>query len=89
MAGPTGLWHTRAMDLSQRKWWVRTPEGEQGPIPEDEFQDQLRAGDIPLHAELKSNFMDEWKPLLDVISSDESFHRRSTTPPPVDVPEEE
>jgi hypothetical protein len=76
------------MDLSERKWWVRTPEGEEGPIEEEDFQDQLRAGNVPLHAEIKSNMMNEWKPLLEVISSDESFHRRST-PPPIDLPEEE
>jgi hypothetical protein len=75
------------MDLSQRKWWVRTDEGEEGPIDEEDFQERLRAGDVPLHAELKSNQMDEWKPLLEVISSDESFHRRST-PPPIDIPDE-
>lgn len=88
MAQVVGLWHTRGMDLSQRKWWVRTPEGEEGPISEDDFQDRLRAGNVPLHAEIKSNYMDEWKPLLDVISSDESFHRRST-PPPVDLPDDQ
>jgi hypothetical protein len=77
------------METSERKWWTRTPEdGEQGPIEEEDFQERLRSGKVPLHAELKSNLMDDWQPLLDVISNDESFHRRST-PPPVDIPDEE
>jgi hypothetical protein len=71
------------MDIDKREWWVRTPDGEEGPIPEETFQERLRSGGIPLHSEIKSNYMDEWKPLLEIVSSDETFHRRSTPPPPV------
>ena len=72
------------MDIEQRTWLVRTADGvEQGPFSEDEFQDRLRAGDIPLFYQIKSNQMNDWKPILDVITSDESFHRTSTMPPPL------
>ena len=76
------------MDISKREWWVRSAGGEEGPIPEETFQDRLRAGDIPLQSEIKSNYMDDWKPLLEIVSSDETFHRRSTPPPPVPVEDE-
>ena len=71
------------MDTSKRIWWIREPGGaERGPVPEDEFQDTLRDGKIPLGSEIKSNYMDAWRPLLEVVSSDETFIRPSTMPPP-------
>jgi hypothetical protein len=69
------------MSLENRQWWVRVRGVEEGPIPEDVFQDRLRAGEFPLGAEIKSSEMAKWEPLIEVISRDESFHRRSTAPP--------
>lgn len=69
------------MDVSNRKWWIRTAEGEEGPVCEDPFQDRLRAGLIPLNSMVKSNFMDAWQPLLAIVSTDETFRRPSTIPP--------
>ena len=40
------------MDVSKREWWVRGPDGAEGPIPEETFQDRLRSGDIPLQSEI-------------------------------------
>ena len=71
------------MDIAERTWWVLSTEGaEEGPIPEEEFQERLRAGKIPLGAKIKSNFMSDWEDLLKVITADESFRRPSTMPPP-------
>ena len=71
------------MDTSKRTWVIKTPEGgEEGPFSEDEFQDRLRAGDIPLHYQIKSNFMAGYQPLLLVISTDSTFRRESSMPPP-------
>ncbi|MBN2340591.1 MAG: DUF4339 domain-containing protein [Deltaproteobacteria bacterium] len=71
------------MDITNRTWMVKTNKGEtQGPFPEDQFQERLRAGEIPFYYYLKSSEMDDWQPLLDVISSDDSFRRPSTMPPP-------
>ncbi len=62
---------------------LRLPDGNQdGPLSEDEFQDRLRAGKLPLSASVKSNGMQEWKPLLEVVSTDETFLRPSSMPPP-------
>lgn len=49
---------------------------------EELFQERLRAGKIPLMAEVKSNYMENWEPLLTYISNDETFRRPSTLPPP-------
>jgi hypothetical protein len=69
------------MDVSTRKWWIRIGDTEKGPLTEDEFQNQLRAGEISLKAEVKSSLMSTWEPLLAVVSSDKTFRRRSTVPP--------
>jgi hypothetical protein len=70
------------MDIEKRTWMIRSNNGEtQGPFKEDEFQEKLRAGEIPFYYHLKSNLMNEWKPLLDVVSTDETFRRPSTLPP--------
>jgi hypothetical protein len=70
------------MDIEKRTWMIRSNNGEtQGPFNEDEFQEKLRAGEIPFYYHLKSNHMNEWKPLLDVVSTDETFRRPSTLPP--------
>ncbi|MDD5307828.1 MAG: hypothetical protein PHU25_10950 [Deltaproteobacteria bacterium] len=69
------------MGVENRQWWVRIRDAEEGPIPESAFQDRLRAGEFPLGAEIKSSEMAGFEPLIDVISKDESFHRRSTAPP--------
>ena len=62
---------------------VKSDKGvKQGPFPEEIFQEKLRAGDIPYYFSLKSNQMKEWQPLLEVVSSDETFRRASTLPPP-------
>ena len=70
------------MDVTTRKWWIRIGDVEQGPMNEDEFQEKLRAGDISLKAVVKSNFMNDWEPLLKYISYDETFRRPSAVPPP-------
>jgi hypothetical protein len=69
------------MDITNRKWWIRTADNEEGPIDEDSFQDRLRAGLIPLNSKIKSNMMDGWQPLLAIVSTDETFRRPSTIPP--------
>lgn len=69
------------MDVSTRKWWIRIGNEETGPFDEDLFQDKLRAGEISLRSEVKSNFMSNWEPLLSVVSKDETFRRRSSVPP--------
>ena len=69
------------MDVTNRKWWIRIGDVEEGPLGEDEFQEKLRAGDISLKALVKSNFMNDWEPLLKYISCDETFRRPSTMPP--------
>jgi len=71
------------MDVSTRKWWIRQPDGaETGPLGEDDFQHQLRQGKFPLGSVLKSDRMADWKPLLEVVATDETFARPSTMPPP-------
>ena len=74
------------MDVSKRKWWVKLGEDEDGPIAEEVFQERLRSGQIPLKSVVKSNFMEQWEPLLSYISVDETFRRPSTLPPPVPPP---
>jgi hypothetical protein len=72
------------MDVSSRTWRIRMPDGtEVGPLGEEEFQDRLRRGEFPLGSQLRSDRMEAWKPLLEVVSTDESFARPSTIPPPV------
>ena len=68
------------MDVTTREWQIRIGDIEEGPINEIDFQNRLRAGEIPLKAEAKSNMMDHWKPLLEIISSDASFRRPSSVP---------
>jgi hypothetical protein len=70
------------VDVANRKWWIRTGDVEQGPVDEDCFQEKLRAGEIPLKSVIKSNYMKDWEPLLMYISTDETFRRPSTMPPP-------
>jgi hypothetical protein len=70
------------MNFENRKWWIKTGEGEEGPFIEDVFQERLRSGEIPLGAVIKSDSMDNWQPLLKYIADDESFRRPSTIPPP-------
>jgi hypothetical protein len=70
------------MDVANRKWWIKTVGGEEGPLDEETFQERLRAGKIPLNAVIKSDSMDRWEPLLKYIADDESFRRPSTLPPP-------
>jgi len=71
------------MDTSKRIWVIKTPEGvEEGPLSEEAFQMRLRAGEIPLHFQIKSNFMNGYQPLLLVISTDSTFRRESSLPPP-------
>jgi len=71
------------MDVCNREWLVRSPDGaESGPFPEDEFQERLRKGEFALGSLLKSDRMDDWKPLLEVVATDETFVRPSTMPPP-------
>ncbi len=73
-----------SMDMSKREWWIRYSDGkEEGPLSEDSFQDRLRAGEIPLGAEIKSSLMDDWESLLSVVASDETFQRQSTLPPSI------
>ena len=69
------------IDVSKRHWHIKVDDQEEGPIPEDDFQNRLRAGEIPLTAVIKSNFMDDWKPLLSIVASDQTFRRPSTMPP--------
>lgn len=69
------------IDISKRQWHIKVDDQEEGPIPEDDFQVRLRAGNIPLNALIKSNFMGDWKPLLSIVASDETFRRPSTMPP--------
>lgn len=69
------------MDVSNRKWWIKLGEKVEGPIEEEAFQTRLRAGQIPLQSHIKSNFMDDWEPLLEYISADETFRRPSNLPP--------
>ena len=72
------------MDMSKRQWWIRYSDGkEEGPLSEDVFQKRLRAGEIPLGAEIKSNLMDDWSSLLSIVASDETFRRQSTIPPTI------
>jgi hypothetical protein len=74
----------RKMDISTRQWWIRKPDGtEVGPLIEDEFQHRLRKGEFPLSSLLKSDRMESWKSLLEVVATDETFARPSTVPPPV------
>ncbi len=77
------------MDISKREWWIRIGDDEEGPLSEDAFQDRLRAGEFPLSAEIKSNYMDDWTLLLTVVANDESFRRPSTMPPPEPTSSEE
>ena len=71
------------MNIEKRTWMIRSNRGEtQGPFSETLFQEKLRAGDIPFYYQIKSNMMNDWKPLLDVVSTDETFRRPSTLPPP-------
>jgi hypothetical protein len=70
------------MDISKREWWLRLNDVEEGPIGEEQFQERLRAGKIPLNAFIKSNYMSDWEPLLRYISNDDSFRRPSSMPPP-------
>jgi hypothetical protein len=68
------------MDVSNRQWWIKLGDDEEGPIDERAFQARLRAGRISLQSLIKSNLMTEWEPLLSYISKDESFRRPSTMP---------
>jgi len=68
------------MDVSTREWWIKVKEKEEGPITENAFQDRLRAGKIPLSALIKSNYMEDWAPLLTVVANDQTFRRPSTMP---------
>lgn len=70
------------MDVSNRTWWIRVGEKEEGPIEEEAFQERLRAGKIPLQASIKSNQMTSFEPLLTYISKDETFRRPSKMPRP-------
>lgn len=70
------------MDVSKRQWWIRVDGVEEGPVTEDDFQGKLRSGEVPLWAEIKSNFMESWSPLLTYIANDETFRRPSSLPPP-------
>ncbi|MBN2715360.1 MAG: hypothetical protein JXX14_05865 [Deltaproteobacteria bacterium] len=64
---------------------IKSNTGEtQGPFQENVFQEKLRAGEIPFYYFLKSDQMEDWRPLLDVVSNDETFRRASTMPPPLD-----
>ena len=73
------------MDIDKRTWMIKSNTGEtQGPFLEAVFQEKLRAGDIPFYYSLKSNQMSDWQPLLEVVSTDETFRRASTLPPPLD-----
>lgn len=69
---------------------IRSANGseKEGPLSEEAFQDKLRAGKIPLSSMLKSNVMDDWRALLEVVSTDETFLRPSTMPPPPPPDEE-
>ena len=70
------------MDVSDRTWMINLNGGKkEGPLSEEAFQDKLRAGDIPLTSMVKSNRMKKWKPLIEVISTDETFLRPSSMPP--------
>lgn len=70
------------MDVTKRQWWIKYGDKEEGPLGEEEFQQRLRAGEFPLGSEIKSNFMSKWESLLKIVSSDETFRRPSTMPPP-------
>lgn len=71
------------MNTEYRTWMVISNTGEtQGPFSEQQFQNKLRAGDFPFFYKIKSNEMTQWRPILDVVSEDQSFRRPSTTPPP-------
>jgi len=70
------------MDVSERTWMIKPTGGnKEGPLSEEAFQDKLRAGDIPLTSQVKSNRMKKWTPLIEVITSDETFLRPSSMPP--------
>ncbi len=69
------------MDIKNRKWWILVGDIERGPISEDDFQEELRSGKISLRSQVKSNYMDNFEPLLKYVSTDESFRRPSTMPP--------
>lgn len=69
-------------DISQRKWWVHLPSGEIGPLDEEEFQTRLRAGEFALNLLVRSDFDNEQKPLVEVITQDPTFRRTSMPPPP-------
>lgn len=72
------------MNVENRTWMIKSNRGEtKGPFPEAQFQDKLRAGEIPFYYSIKSNEMDDWKPLVQVVSTDETFRRASTMPPPL------
>jgi hypothetical protein len=68
-------------DVSQRKWWVRLPEGEIGPLSEDEFQARLRAGEFALHLEVRCEEQGTWRRLVEVVTHDPTFRRTSVPPP--------
>ena len=70
------------MDVSERKWSIKVGEDVEGPMDEEAFQERLRAGKISLSAFIKSNFMNDWEPLLTYISGDKTFRRPSNMPPP-------
>ena len=71
------------MDVSDRTWRIKPTGGKkEGPLTEEEFQNKLRAGDVPLTSMVKSNKMKKWKPLIEVITCDETFLRPSSMPPP-------
>jgi hypothetical protein len=70
----------KSMDVSNRQWWIRIGDAEEGPVDEETFQVRLRAGEVSLKAMVKSNYMENWEPLLKYISTDETFRRPSTMP---------
>ena len=70
------------MDVSDRTWMIKPTGGKkEGPLSEEEFQNKLRAGDVPLTSQVKSNRMKKWTPLIEVITHDETFLRPSSMPP--------
>ncbi len=70
------------MDVSRRKWWIKNGNEEQGPIDEETFQARLRAGEFSLKVLVKSDAMEDWEPLLSVVTTDATFLRPSKLPPP-------
>ena len=69
------------MDVENREWWIKFEGMDEGPIGEDDFQSRLRAGELPLKALIKSNFMESFEPLLTVVTTDQTFRRPSKLPP--------